>query len=90
MTQSTTKNDKQEQCDRKHNALKKINEKNFTPYPVPPAHAPVSVDLLGPYRNFSYFCTMLRTQILLQRWISQAIFGVNGYFKDGNTHYIEN
>ena len=44
MTQNTTKNDKREQCDTKHNALKiYLTRKKFTPYPVFPAHAPVSV-----------------------------------------------
>jgi hypothetical protein len=44
MTQNTTKNDKWEQCDTKHNALKiYLTRKKFTPYPIPPAHAPASV-----------------------------------------------
>ncbi len=44
MTQNTTKNDKWEHCDTKHNAMKiNLTRKKFTPYPVPPAYAPVSV-----------------------------------------------
>jgi hypothetical protein len=47
MTQNTTKNDKREQCDTKHNAPKiYLMRKKFTPYvsyPVSPAHAPASV-----------------------------------------------
>jgi hypothetical protein len=49
MTQNTTKNDKREQCDTTHNALKiYLTRKKFTPYPVPPAHAPASVSSMGP------------------------------------------
>ena len=46
MTQNTTKNDKREQCDTKHNALKiYLTRKNLLrrTRPVPPAHAPASV-----------------------------------------------
>ncbi len=48
MTQNTTKNDKREQCDTKHNSLKIIYLKrqkiySSVSYPVPPAHAPASV-----------------------------------------------
>ncbi len=46
MTQNTTKNDKREQCDTKHNALKiYLTRKIYSlSYPVPPAHAPASVN----------------------------------------------
>ena len=43
MTQHTTKNDKREQCDTKHNALKINLAGEIFPDPAPPAHAPASV-----------------------------------------------
>ena len=45
MTQNSTKNDKQEQCDTKHNAMKINLTRKITPYPVPPRTTRYLLDL---------------------------------------------
>ncbi len=62
MTQNTTKNDKREQCDTKHNALKiYLTRKIYSvSYPVPPAQAPAS----------AYVNTVLKQVYYQSTWVS--------------------
>jgi hypothetical protein len=75
MTQNTTQNDKREQCDTKHSTLKiYLTRKNFTPYPVPPAHVPASVERYC--HNQSKFINNLLTAMLFPIFYRSSIFQI--------------